>query len=217
MDDPPSTANAPPPEPPSSSSSSSSSSSTQQQSSNPTTDNALVGRDALQNTATWTQWLPAGPIRQAVEASKYRWCAREAGLWGIATGTAMALHRWRMASPITTIGHVGFVTTVVVYSGSYYFCTKRRDYQEQMIALMMQLNSFEPVANMPEERPLDAHHPFVAPAPLNDDSLSNVIPQRQYVANLPERKEWQAPLPTQDAQQVFRPAAATDNNNNNSR
>jgi len=173
-------------------------------------ENAAVGDEAIQ-TAQWTQWLPESyGIRKAVESSKYRWCAREAGLWGIATGTAMTLHRFRMASPTMTAVNVGFATTMVVYTGSYYFCAKRRDYQEQMIELMMKLNSFDPATEMPEERPLDATHPFVEPA-MNE---AQGIPQRQYVANLPERKEWQPQLPTQDAERVFRP---TDNGESSSK
>ena len=131
-------------------------------------------------------------------------------MWGIATGTTMALHRLRMASPTSVAIHAGFATTLIVYTGSYYFCTKRRDYQEHMIELMMKLNSFDTAANMPEERPLDASHPFVEPA----GAAQGAIPQRQYVANLPERKEWQSPLPTQDAEQVFRPVADRDGSSN---
>jgi hypothetical protein len=41
-------------------------------------------------TAKWTQYLPeAFGFREAVRADKYRWCAREGAMWGIATGTAM--------------------------------------------------------------------------------------------------------------------------------
>jgi len=178
----------------------------QQQRQRDPSENALTGNDGAIQTAKWTRWLPeAYGIRQAVEQSKYRWCAREAGLWGIATGTAMSLHRFRMASPTTTAVHAGFATTFVVYLGSYYFCAKRRDYQEQMIELMMRLNTFEPATSMPEERPLDETHPFVEPASQQGGSG---IPERQFVANLPERKEWQSPLPTQDADRVFQPTAA---------
>ena len=43
-------------------------------------------------TAKWTNNLPeAFGFREAIRASSYRWCAREAGMWGIATGTAMTL------------------------------------------------------------------------------------------------------------------------------
>ena len=43
-------------------------------------------------TAKWTQHLPETfGIRDSIRASSYRWCARESGMWGIATGTGMAL------------------------------------------------------------------------------------------------------------------------------
>jgi hypothetical protein len=157
----------------------------------------------------WIQYLPAG-IRGAVEASKYRWCAREAGLWGIATGTAMTLHRFRMHSPVTRAVHVGFVTMMGVYVGSYYFCVKRRDHEEHMIQLMMKLNSFEPASIMPEERPIDETHPFVAPG---KGEKGDVLAQKQYVVNLPERKEWQPKLPAPELKDVLKPVVNSSNNN----
>jgi len=43
-------------------------------------------------TAKWTQYLPESyGIRETIRGSNYRWCARESGMWGIATGTAMSL------------------------------------------------------------------------------------------------------------------------------
>ena len=150
------------------------------------------------HTAKWIQrWLPAGPFRDAIEASKYRHCVRESAMWGIATGTVMTLHRMRMQSKSSFAFHIGFASLFVVYTGSYYFCVKKRDYQEKMIGLMMKLNSFEHAMDMPETTPVDENHPFVEPG----DSL----PQRQYVANLPERKEWQDQLPPQDPKDVFTP------------
>lgn len=166
-------------------------------SSNSPADNALVGQV---QTATWTAYLPESfGIRAAVEASKYRWCAREASLWGIASGTAMTLHRFRMRTTVTTAVNVGFATVFVVMGGSYYFCVKKRDYQEQMIELMMKFNAAAHVEEMPEQIPVDDRHPFVEPS---DDG-----PQYT-VANLPARKEWQDPLPTQDFQDVFKPVDA---------
>lgn len=67
---------------------------------------------------------------------------------------------------------------------------------------MMKLNSFDHALNMPEPVPVDEHHPFVEPADDNDNA--SVVPTKQYVAQLPERKEWQSPLPTQDVASVFR-------------
>ena len=109
--------------------------------------NAVTSSDQIE-TAKWTRYLPeAFGIREAVRQSKYRWCVREAAMWGIATGTAMTLHRYRMQSRRQFAANVGFASLMVVYVGSYYFCVKRRDYREQMIELMMKLNSFEQILN----------------------------------------------------------------------
>lgn len=167
-------------------------------------DNAALQDEPIQ-TATWTRYLPERfGIRAAIEQSKYRWCAREAALWGIATGTTMSLHRFRMNSSPRTAIHAGFLSCFTVLYGSYYFCFKRRDYQEQMIELMMKLNTFGHASEMPAEIPIDENHPFVVPVE-NDDNKTNALPTKQYVAILPERKEWQAPVPTQDAADVFKP------------
>jgi hypothetical protein len=170
-------------------------------STNKPSDNALVGQV---QTATWISYLPETfGLRAAVAASKYRWCAREASLWGIATGTAMTLHRFRMRSTVMTAVNVGFASVFVVMGGSYYFCVKKRDYQEQMIALMMKFNAAEHVQEMPEPIPIDDKHPFVAPLSDDDDNTQR---QPQYtVATLPERKEWQEQLPTQDFKDIFKP------------
>lgn len=64
---------------------------------------------------------------------------------------------------------------------------------------MMKLNSFEHALNMPEPVPVDEQHPFVQPASEGERP-------KQYVAHLPERKEWQKQLPAQDFSEVFRPA-----------
>ena len=166
--------------------------------------NAVTSSDQIE-TAKWTRYLPeAFGIREAVRQSKYRWCVREAAMWGIATGTTMTLHRLRMQSRHRFAFNVGFSSLMIVYVGSYYFCVKRRDYREQMIELMMKLNSFEHALNMPQQTPVDEHHPFVRPA--NEANDTQVVPEQQYVAHLPERKEWQKQLPTQDASNVFRPA-----------
>ena len=127
----------------------------------------------------------------------------------------MALHRFRMQSSTPTAVHAGFASFFVVYLGSYYFCVKRRDYQEHLIELMMKLNSFEPAVEMPEPLPINEHHPFVLPvksstsnSTSNSSSTTeqpNAGPPRQYVAHLPERKEWQKPLKPQDPQELFRP------------
>ena len=76
---------------------------------------------------------------------------------------------------------------------------------------MMKLNSFEHALNMPEQPPVDENHPFVRPADPNNTDDARTVPERQYVAHLPERKEWQQQLPTQDAAQVFKPVGETEN------
>lgn len=79
------------------------------------------------------------------------------------------------------------------------------NFKNPKIELMMKLNSFQPAEEMPEPIPIDENHPFVAP--VGDDETeegSTIVPaQKQYVAHLPERKEWQTQLPTQDAADVF--------------
>jgi hypothetical protein len=169
--------------------------------------NALTTADQIE-TAKWTRFLPeAFGIRESVRSSKYRWCVREAAMWGIATGTTMTLHRFRMQSRRQLAANVGFASLMAVYVGSYYFCVKRRDYRERMIELMMQLNSFDHALNMPQQPPVDEIHPFVRPEGEEDTAA---VPARQYVAHLPERKEWQSQVPTQEASQVFRPADGGD-------
>ena len=54
---------------------------------------------------------------------------------------------------------------------------------------------------MPATVPVDENHPFVEPA--DGEETETTVPAKQYVANLPERKEWQSQLPTQDAENVF--------------
>jgi hypothetical protein len=162
-------------------------------------------------TAQWIERLPeAFGIRESVRQNKYRWCVRESAMWGIATGTAMTLHRFRMSSHTQFASKIGFATIMGIYAGSYYFCVKRRDYQEQMIQLMMRLNTFDHAVDMPAQRPMDENHPFVAPITHTDtdnadsNALANVAPTIQYVAKLPERKEWQKQLPIQqELSQVF--------------
>ena len=135
---------------------------------------------------TWTNHLPESfGIRQATQQSKYRWCFRESGLWGIASATAMGFHRFRMGSSTRIATHAGFSTLFVVYAGSYYFCCKRRDHQEKMIETMMRLNEFQHAEYLPETIPVDERHPFAVPSDKDDpDEISK---PKQYVAHLPER------------------------------
>jgi hypothetical protein len=178
------------------------------------TEYAITGQEQIE-TAKWTRHLPeAFGIRGAVRQSKYRWCFRESAMWGIATGTAMALHRYRMGSPSLVAVNAGYLSMFAVYVGSYYFCVRRRDHQEKMIELMMRMNAFEHASDMPAQTPVNERHPFVVPAATGGGGTAAtagdgaVIPERQYVANLPERKEWQPQLPTRDAASVFQPAGS---------
>jgi Protein of unknown function (DUF3767) len=173
----------------------------------PDKDDAIVQYAEPIQTATWTNYLPeAFGIRAAVQASKYRWCARESALWGIATGTAMTLHRFRMQSRTSFAVNVGFGSLSVVYVGSYYFCVRRRQHQEKMVGLLMQLNQFEHASEMPEPLPIDEHHPFVRPVSKGDTSVTYVLPgERLYEGNLPEPKEWQAPIKGQEMRDVLKP------------
>lgn len=92
--------------------------------------------EPVDDTAKWIQYLPESfGIREAVRQSKYRWCARESALWGLATGSAMSLHRLRMRSTIMTSMNFGFASFFLVYVGSYYFCVKRRDHTEKMVRI----------------------------------------------------------------------------------
>jgi len=74
----------------------------------------------------------------------------------------------------------------------------------------MKLNSFEHALNMPQTVPVDEKHPFVTKAD-GDGGCDSAVPSKQYVANLPERKEWQPQLPVQqDAGSVFQPVDGGD-------
>ena len=106
-------------------------------SSSPNEDDVYFSTEKPMETATWVRHLPeAFGIRKAAERSKYRWCWRESAMWGIATGTAMSLHRMRMRSTSTIAVSAGFMSFFMVYLGSYYFCVKRRDHQERMVRLV---------------------------------------------------------------------------------
>ncbi len=53
---------------------------------------ANTNNDGEGNKSSWTRILPeAFGIRKAIDESPFRWCVREAALWGVATGTAMGL------------------------------------------------------------------------------------------------------------------------------
>ena len=138
-------------------------------------------------TARWTKYLPqAFGIREAVRKSSYRWCVREGGMWGIATATAMSLHRMRMGTSPRNAGHVFFGTFMLVMWPSYYFCYRRRDHQEQVIEAMMKYNQFGHAADMPAETPLE-EHPFWEKGTTQDATQH----ESEFRGMIKERKEWQ--------------------------
>ena len=72
--------------------------------------------------------------------------------------------------------------------------------------MMMAANDFRPGEEMPETVPLGKDHPF-----LNVRDKSGVGGegddrdlQKEFVARLKEKKEWQEPHQTQDADEVFK-------------
>lgn len=183
--------------------SSSSSSSTSSSAITSNTDNAII-------TESWTRIFPeAFGIRRTIEDSPFRWCVRESFLWGVSTGTVMGLHRLRMGSRGLFAGKVAFGTTCLVVFPSYYFCYRKREHQEKVIEMMMAINDFRPTDEMPETVPLDANHPFlnVKEKRYNDkDNEENDDRglQKEFVARLKEKKDWQEPHQTQDAENVFK-------------
>jgi len=101
-------------------------------------------------------------------------------------------------------GNVAFFTTCLVFMPSYYFCARRREHQEHVIEMMMAVNDFAPVDEMPEEVPLGRDHPFLDVRDRVDGEASDGDLQKEFVAKLKEKKEWQAPHKTQDAGDVFK-------------
>jgi hypothetical protein len=91
--------------------------------------------------------------------------------------------------------NVGFATLFLVSMPSYYFCYRRRENKERMIELMMKANDFSSAEEMPEEPKIGQDHPFL-------EERGN-LETKEYVAHLPERKEWQTQVPQQDAKDVF--------------
>ena len=100
--------------------------------------------------------------------------------------------------------HVGFGTTVLVSSITYYVCIRTRQHKEDVISYMMRAQQFEEAHLMPPEPPLD-QHPFLAPEDDNGTTAKErtTIGPREYIGVLPERKHWQEPLGTLDAKDIF--------------
>lgn len=112
-------------------------------------------------------------------------------MWGIATSTAMGLHRIRMKThPNWTLFSILGTLTVVTFP-SYYFCHKRRDHKEEMIIMMMKANDFQHSQEMPQPIPQE-EHPFLN-LEVSEDSR-----RKDFVAKLKEKKEWQKPDPIKD-------------------
>lgn len=165
--------------------------------SNNTYDNAIVTEE------TWTKIFPeAFGIRRLIEESSFRWCWRESSMWGIATGTVMYFHRRRMGSRNLFAGGVAYGTMILVFAPSYYFCYRKREHQEHVIEMMMAANDFLPGEEMPESIPLDrGEHPFLN---VKDEDNDDRDLQKEFVARLKEKKDWQEPHHTQDADEVFK-------------
>ncbi len=99
-------------------------------------------------------------------------------------------------------GNIAFLTTMIVAVPSYYFCFRKREHQEKVIEMMMAANDFRPGEEMPERVPLDESHPFLS---LKDDvSEGGKDLQKEFVARLKEKKEWQEQHKMEDANKVFR-------------
>ena len=102
------------------------------------------------------------------------------------------------STPLFAI-NVGFMTTLLVCIPSYYFCFRKREYKERLIEVMMRANDFQEADQMPAEIPAGPDHPFLDP--VSGDTAA--VADQEYMAHLPERKEWQTQVPQQDAKDVF--------------
>jgi hypothetical protein len=74
---------------------------------------------------------------------------------------------------------------------------------------MMAVNDFRPTDEMPDTIPMDKDHPFLdvrdnVDGGKGDSSSSDRDLQKEFVARLKEKKEWQEPHRTQDAGDVFK-------------
>jgi hypothetical protein len=93
--------------------------------------------------------------------------------------------------------NVAFATSMLVTAPSYYFCFKRREHKEATIEMMMQANDFQTHEEMPEEIPTE-QHPFL------EENNDEGIKQKEFIARLKEKKEWQAPAASEDVSKVFK-------------
>jgi len=112
----------------------------------------------------------------------------------------MGLHRLRMKSHPFFAFNVAFATSILVTAPSYYFCFRRREHKEATIEMMMKANDFRHGEEMPEPVPVE-QHPFLE----EDGGDGEKKLQKEFVAKLKERKEWQKPdKVAQDADEVFK-------------
>ena len=93
-----------------------------------------------------------------------------------------------------------FITTALVAAPSYYFCYRRREHKEATIEMMMRANDFQNSEEMPEPIP-NAEHPFLEEI---DDGEKEALKQKEFVARLKEKKEWQKQDSMDDASNVFK-------------
>lgn len=127
-------------------------------------------------------------------------------MWGIATGSAMGLHRMRMGSTGFFAGNVAFATSMIVAAPSYYFCFRRREHKEKVIETMMRANDFQTQEEMPEPVPLE-DHPFME----KSEGGIGRGQDKEFSARLRDRKEWEKPPSKEerDPSKVFKEVKKT--------
>jgi hypothetical protein len=104
----------------------------------------------------------------------------------------------RMGSSRRMQGNAAIVAFTMVSGGSYYFCARRRDHQEKVIAAMMKLNAFEHASQMPAETPLE-EHPFAKPTTSGEEGKTD----KEFRGLLKENKEWQPREVNKEMKDVF--------------
>jgi hypothetical protein len=102
----------------------------------------------------------------------------------------------RMGSSKRMQGNAAILAFSVVSGGSYYFCARKRDHQEKVIAAMMKLNAFEHASQMPAQTPLQ-EHPFAKPTTPGEGT------DKEFRGLLKENKEWQPREVNKNMKEVF--------------
>ena len=90
-------------------------------------------------------------INNQITKSRFTGCGRQAFLWAVGTGCAMALHRWRMASRFTFIKNSFFGTVTCLAGSGYYLCTSERIWKEQNIEETMKVADIKNVSDVDED------------------------------------------------------------------